>query len=103
MKKRVAEQTEEIKTLEQGKTRLTEKTQTALRIQQEFDIAQDEIDRLKKSESALNKDLKAALDAHVKLKEADFEKTNQIQVTIIFNILSVYFNILYLPLILIYL
>ena len=80
LKKKVADQAEEISQLEEIKARLTEKNQTALRIQQEFDLAQDEVEKLKKTESNLQKDLKAALEANIKLKEADFEKSNQIQV-----------------------
>ena len=49
-------------------------------IQQEFDKALDEIERLKSLETSLQKDLKSTVEENLKLKEHNFEKQSLIQV-----------------------
>lgn len=79
LKKKVAEQSEEIAAFKEEKIRLIEKTQTVSKIQAEFDKALDEIEALKKVEKYLQKDLKSAVDENVKLKEDNIEQCAQIQ------------------------
>jgi len=74
LKKKIAEQNAEIEGLKE-KGRL----QNASKIQQEFDKAQDEIERLKKSEATLKKDLEKSVEETVKLKMASIEAASQIQ------------------------
>jgi chromosome segregation ATPase len=75
LKKRIADQTTEIETLKEDKARF----QNASKIQQEFDKAQDEIEKLKKSESTLKKDLEKSIEENVNLKMANAEATSQVQ------------------------
>lgn len=73
-KKKLAEQTAELE-------RLRERPglQNASKIQQQYDKALDEVERLKKLESTLQKDLEKTVQENVELKIKESESTSQIQ------------------------
>lgn len=75
LKKRINEQNEEIVRLEKEKS----KFQNASKIQQEFDKAQDEVERLRAEKRVLEKDIQKSVDENVRLKVQTTEDTSKLQ------------------------
>jgi chaperonin cofactor prefoldin len=80
LKRNVTEKTEEIERLKSENAKISSKSQNLSTIQQEFDKALDEVERLKRLESSLQKDLRSAVDENLILKEKSFENQALIQV-----------------------